>query len=177
MSTLPPQLRIANTAAVCDGPYGAVTQHAKRSGVSRQTLYRDAPKVLQAVDGSDAQRRFQDLQDEIDRLRAERTTLRRQLQQAVLVDADTLAQFASIAQAEGVSLPVTRRLLAPLVAQSLADEPHPGSVCPVSPDSAAYRTPPPAARPLLLEVLDEFSRKRVESRAPAMRSSLDGNRV
>ncbi len=164
MSTLPPQLRIANTAAVLDGPYGAVTQHAKRSGVSRQALYRDAPKVLQAVDGSDAQRRFQDLQDEIDRLRAERTTLRRQLQQAVLVDADTLAQFASIAQAEGVSLPVTRRLLAPLVAQSLADEPHRLRLPSVArlgrlSHAAARRSAP------LLEVLDEFSRKRVEQGA------------
>ena len=161
MSTLPPQCRIANTAAVLDGPYGTVTQHAKRSGVSRQALYRDAPKVLQAVDGSDAQRRFQDLQDEIDRLRAERTTLRRQLQQAVLVDADTLAQFASIAQAEGVSLPVARRLLAPLVAQSLADEPHRLRLPSVArlgrlSHAAARRSAP------LLEVLDEFSRKRVE---------------
>jgi hypothetical protein len=164
MSTLTPQLRIANTAAVLDGPYGAVTHHAEHSGVSRQALYRDAPKVLQAVEGSDAQRRLQELQDEIDRLRAERMTLRRQLQQAVLVDADTLAQFASIAQAEGVSLPVTRRLLAPLVAQSLADEPHRLRLPSVArlgrlSHAAARRSAP------LLEVLDEFSRKRVEQGA------------
>src|SRR5437016_1512143 len=108
MNTLPPQLRIANTAAVLDGPYGAVTHQAERSGVCRQALYRDAPKVLQAVDGSATQRRFQDASD---RLRAEGASLRRQLQQAVLVDTDTWAQFASIAQAEGVSLPVARRLL------------------------------------------------------------------
>src|SRR6266436_6028939 len=71
MNTLSPQLRIANTAAVLDGPYGAVTQQAARSGVCRQALYRDAPKVLQAVDGSATQRHLQDLQDAIDRLHAE----------------------------------------------------------------------------------------------------------
>src|SRR3977135_1211636 len=164
MSTLPPRLRIANTAAVLDGPYGAVTQHAQCSGVSRQALYRDAPKVLQAVDGSDAQRRFQEPQAQSDPLRAERTTLRRQLQQAVLVDADPLAQFASVAQAEGVSLPVTRRLLAPLVAQSLADEPHRLRLPSVA---RLGRLSHAAARrsALLLEVLDEFSRKRVEQGA------------
>jgi hypothetical protein len=165
MSTLPPQLRIANTAAVLDGPYGAVTQHAQHSGVSRQALYRDAPKVLQAVDGSDAQRHLQELQDQIDRLRAERATLRRQLEQAVLVDADTLAQFASIAQAEGVSLPVARRLLGPLVAQSLADEPHRRLRLPSVARlgrlsrAAALRSAP------LLEVLDGLSRDRVHQGA------------
>ncbi len=87
MSTLPLQLRITNTAAILNGPYGAFTQHAERSGVSRQSLCSDAPEVLQAVEGSDAQRRLLDFQDEIDRLRAERTTLRRQLQQALGVAA------------------------------------------------------------------------------------------
>src|SRR5687767_7118944 len=100
MSTLPPEVRIANTAAVLDGPYGAVTQQAERSGVCRQALYRDAPKVLHAVEGSAAQRHVADLQDTIERLRGACATLRDQLEQAVLVDADTLAHFASMAQAE-----------------------------------------------------------------------------
>jgi hypothetical protein len=161
MSTLPPQLRIANTAAVFDGPYGAVTQQAQRAGVCRQALYRDAPKVLQAVDGSATQRQFQELQDEIDRLRAEDATLRRQLQQAVLIDPDTLAHFASGAQAEGVSLPVARRLLGPLLAQSLAPEPQRRPRLPSVARlgrlarAAAVRSAP------LLEVLDGCSRDRV----------------
>src|SRR5947209_4010097 len=114
MNTLPPPLRIANTAAVLDGPYGAVTRQAALSGTSRQALYRDAPHVLQAVDGADAQRRLDALQGERDRLHAECEDLRRQLQQAAACDRDRLARFAATAQAEGVSLPVARRLLQPL---------------------------------------------------------------
>lgn len=117
MSNLPPQLRIANTAAVLDGPYGAVSRQAALSGTSRQVLYRDAPKVLQAVDGSDTARRLQALQDDNHRLAAERDTLQQQRQQAVVLDPDCLARFAATAQAEGVSLPVTRRLLLPLLHQ------------------------------------------------------------
>ena len=164
MNTLPPQLRIANTAAVLEGPYGAVTQHAQHAGVSRQALYRDASKVLQAVDGSDASRRLQDQKDEIDRLYAERDTLRRQLQQAVLVDADTWAQVASIAQAEGVSLPVARRLLAPLVAKSLADEPHRLRLPSVARLGRLSRAAAVRAA-ALLEVLDGLSRDRVHQGA------------
>jgi hypothetical protein len=164
MSTLSPQLRIANTAAVLDGPYGAVSQQAERSGVCRQALYRDASKVLQAVDGSHTQQRLQDLHNEIDGLCAQCVALRRQLQQAVLVDNDTLAHFASIAQAEGVSLPVARRLLAPLMNKSLADQPHRLRLPSVArlgrlSRAAALRSAP------LLEVLDEFSRPRVEQGA------------
>ena len=115
MNTLSPQLRIANTAAVLDGPYGAVTRQANRSGTSRQALYRDAPQVLQAVDGSDHQQQLQGLRADNDRLRAERDGLHRQLQQAILLNTDQLACFAAQAQAEGVSLPVARRLLGPLL--------------------------------------------------------------
>src|SRR5262249_25200773 len=43
MTTLPPPLRIANTAAVLEGVYGAVTRQATRSGTSRQALYRVVP--------------------------------------------------------------------------------------------------------------------------------------
>src|SRR6185437_16519394 len=105
MNTFPPPLRIANTAAVLDGSYGAVTRQANRCGTSRQALYRDAPKVLQAVDGSDFRQRLHNLQHDKDRLLAECDRLQRQLQQAVVLDADRLACFATTAQAEGVSLP------------------------------------------------------------------------
>ncbi len=165
MTTLPAPLRIANTAAVLDGPYGAVTQQAQRSAVSRQALYRDAPKVLQAVEGALTQRRLQDLQDEIDHVHADNTALRRQLHEAVRVDADTLAQFASVAQAEGVSLPVARRLLAPLLAQPLAHDPQ----RPLRLPSVARlgRLAQAAARrsAALLDVLDGSSRDRVRQAA------------
>ena len=56
---------------------------------------------VNAVDGATTRRSLQECHDEIDRLHAEVATLRRQLEQATLIDADTLAQFASMAQAEG----------------------------------------------------------------------------
>lgn len=115
MNTLPPSLRIANAAAVLDGSYGAVTRQATRSRISRQTLYRDALRVVQAVDGSLYRQQLHQLSQDNDRLRAERDHLHQQLQHAVVLDADQLARFAATAQAEGVSLPVARRLLLPLL--------------------------------------------------------------
>jgi len=155
MNTLPPQLRIANTAAVCEGPYGAVTRQATLSGTSRQALYRDAPKVLQAVDGSDHRQLLRDLQDDNNRLRAERDCLQRQLQRAVVHDADHLACFAATAQAEGVSLPVARRLLRPLLPG------RPPSVAQLG--RWAHAAAQQAAA--LLPILDAAARPRVEQAA------------
>jgi hypothetical protein len=155
MNTLPPQLRIANTAAVLDGPYGAVTRQASLSHTSRQALYRDAPKVLQAVEGSDERQRLQSLQEENDRLRADRELVQGQLQQAVVLDADHLACFAATAQAEGVSLPVARRLLRPLLRQ------RPPSVAQLGRWAHAAAQQADA----LLPVLDAVARPRVEQAA------------
>jgi hypothetical protein len=155
MSSLPPQLRIANTAAVLEGPYGAVTRQATRSGTSRQRLYRDAPKVLQAVAGIDRQHRLDALQEHRDRLRAERDALERQLHQAVVLQPDGLARFAATAQAEGVSLPVARRLLQPLLAQ------QPPSVAQLG--RWAHAAAQQAAT--LLPVLDAQARPQVEQAA------------
>lgn len=152
MNTLPPPLRIANTAAVLDGPYGAVTRQANRCGTSRQTLYRDAPKVLQAVDGSDFRQRLHNLQHDKDRLLAECDRLQRRLQQAVVLDADRLACFATTAQAEGVSLPVARRLLSPLLPQRPPSVAQLGRWTHAAAQQAA----------LLLPILDAVTRPRVE---------------
>jgi hypothetical protein len=51
MLSLPPQLRIANAAAVLDGPPGAVSRRAFQQGLSRQALYRDTQRILQVLDG------------------------------------------------------------------------------------------------------------------------------
>ena len=152
MNTLTPQLRIANTAAVLEGPYGTVTRQAALSGTSRQALYRDAPRVLQAVAGADAQRRLDALQDELHRLRAEREDLRRQLQQAVVCDRDRLACFAATAQAEGVSLPVARRLLQPVLGRPAPSVAQLGRWAHAAAQQAAA----------LLPVLDAVARPRAE---------------
>jgi hypothetical protein len=70
--------------------------------------------VLTAVDGADQRQQLQDLAQDNHRLRAECDRLQQQLQQAVVLNADRLACFATTAQAEGVSLHVARRLLRPL---------------------------------------------------------------
>jgi hypothetical protein len=106
---VPPPL--ASAATVLFGRYGDVTRHASQRGVSRQTLYREADFVLQAVEGTAAQQRTQALQQRLAEHQDRVAQLRRRLAQAVVLDADRLAEFASTAQAEGVSLPLTRRLL------------------------------------------------------------------
>ena len=68
------------------------------------------------MDGGRHHQQLQDLHADNDRLRADRELLQRQLQQAIVLDADRLACFAATAQAEGVSLPVARRLLVPFLA-------------------------------------------------------------
>jgi hypothetical protein len=165
MLSLPPELRIANAAAVLDGPYGEITQRAHQLGLSRQALYRDTQAVLQTLDGGDTQRQLQQLREQTDSLRCRVAELEVQLAQAFLLDDDSLAAFASTAQAEGVSLPVVRRLLAPLLTRPVAE---PSSKTRRLPSVARLgRLTQEAARrsTALLAVLDAFSRPRVEQAA------------
>lgn len=141
LSTLTPQLRRANTAAVRGGPYGAVRRPASLSGTARQVLYRDAPKVLQAVAGADPSRRLQDLQDDNNRRSAERNARPQQLQQAVVLAPARRARFAATAQAEGVRLPVSRRWLLPLLHQQTPSVASLGRWTPAAALRAAARRP------------------------------------
>lgn len=152
MNNLTPQLCIANTAAVLDGPYGSVTRQAKQSGTSRQALYRDAHHVLRAVDGSYAQQRLDDLQHQLDQIRNQRDDLQRQLQQTFVCDQDRIACFAATAQAEGVSLPVTRALLQILLGQRTPSVAQLGRWTHAAAQHAAE----------LLPVLDAVARTRAE---------------
>lgn len=165
MLNLPPQRRIANAAAVLDGPHGAVTRRAQQQGLSRQALYRDTERVLQALDETHAAAPFQGLREQIAELRQHLGELRVVLDTAVVVDRDGLAAFASTAQAEGVSLPVARRLLAPLLAKAVTDSAAPRRLPSVAQLGRWSRD---AARraAALLPVVDEFSRPRVQQAAP-----------
>jgi hypothetical protein len=165
MHSLPPHLRIANAAAVLDGPHGAVAQRAGQQGLSRQALYRDTQRILQALDGQHTAQQLQALHEQIAELRRCLRELQAVLDTAVSLDADGLAAFASTAQAEGVSLPVARRLLIPLLAKASAG----GSAPPKLPSVAQLGRWSRAAAgraAALLEVLDAFSRPRVEQAAP-----------
>jgi hypothetical protein len=109
MPTIPQ--RIASTFAVLCGRYSDVTHRAHNPQRARQALYREAEQVVEAVDGAAAQARI----DELPQQRAEQHhqvyALQLRLEHAVEITPETQHEFATVAQAEGVSLSVTRRLL------------------------------------------------------------------
>lgn len=109
MPTIPQ--RIASAFAVFCGRYGDVTEMAQEREQSRQALYREAQQVADAVDGTAAQARIDELQQQLAQRQAEIQALQDQLTHAVAITADKQHEFASVAQAEGVSLSVARRLL------------------------------------------------------------------
>jgi hypothetical protein len=78
---------------------------------SRQSLYREAEQVTHAVDGTAAQARIDVLQQQLAEREAENQALRERLKHAVEITPDKHHEFATVAQAEGVSLSVARRLL------------------------------------------------------------------
>ena len=109
MPTIPQP--IASAFAVLSGRYGDVTRMAKDRERSRQSLYREAAQVVEAVGGDAAQARIEDLQRQLAEQRAEVQALQGRLKRAVEMTPDKQHEFATVAQAEGVSLSVARRLL------------------------------------------------------------------
>ena len=99
---------IGSAFAVFCGERGEVTRQAREQGCSRQTLYREANSVRTAVEDSAA--RIAELEAELARHDAEIAELRARPQSPAM-SPDKQAEFAVLAQAEGVSLPVARRLM------------------------------------------------------------------
>jgi hypothetical protein len=108
MPTIPQ--RIASAFVVLCGQYGDVTRMARSREQSRQALYREAQQVAEAVDGAAALARIDELQRQLAEQRAEVQALQERLKHAVEITPDKQHEFAAIAQAEGVSLSVARRL-------------------------------------------------------------------
>jgi hypothetical protein len=102
---------IASAFFVLYGQYGDVTRYADELDVSRQRIYRQAQAVVQTLDGSVAQAQIEHLSAQVAAPRQHVVDLGQRLRQAVILDRDRQAEFAALAQAEGVSLPVTQRLL------------------------------------------------------------------
>ena len=109
MPTMPQ--RIASAFAVLCGRYGDVTQMAQDREQSRQSLYREAEQVAEAVDGAVVQAQIAELQRQPAEQQATIRALEMRLKQAVEITPDKQHEFAAVAQAEGVSLSVARRLL------------------------------------------------------------------
>jgi hypothetical protein len=151
MSTIPQ--RIGSAFAVLCGQYGDVTQMAGDREQSRQSLYREAQQVVEAVDGAAAQAQIAALQRQLAEHQAEVKALETRLKHAVEITPDKQHEFATVAQAEGVSLSVARRLLrvmtGPRRSQGVATL---GRVTLEAGTKAGA----------LLEVLDEVARPRVK---------------
>ena len=109
MSTI--QQRIGSAFAILCGRYGDITRMAEDRERSRQSLYREAEKVVEAVDGAGAQAAIDELKRQLAEQRAEVNALQTRLTHSVEITPDKQHEFASVAQSEGVSLSVARRLL------------------------------------------------------------------
>jgi hypothetical protein len=149
MSTIP--RRIASAFAVLCGRYGDVTQMAQDREQSRQSLYREAEQVIDAVDGTAAQARVAELEQQLAQLRSQVHDLEQRLGRAVEVTPEKQAELACVAQAEGVSLLVARRLLQVLLPPRTRSVPTLGRSTAKAGGRAGQ----------LLEVLDEATRSRV----------------
>jgi hypothetical protein len=151
MPTIPQ--RIASAFAVFCGQYGDVTKMAQDREQSRQALYREAQQVANAVDGTASQARIDELQQQLAQRQAEIQALQERLKRAVEITPDKQHEFATVAQAEGVSLSVARRLL-----QVVEGSPSTPSVPTLG--RATLEAGKRAGG--LLEVLDEAARPKVE---------------
>jgi hypothetical protein len=154
MPTIPQ--RIASAFAVLCGRYGDVTKMARDRERSRQSLYREAEQVANAVDGATAQARIDELQQQLARRQSEVQALQARLKHAVEITPDKQNEFATVAQAEGVSLSVARRLLRVVEgSRSTPSVPTLGRATLGAGQRAGG----------LLKVLDEAARPRVEQAA------------
>ncbi len=147
---------IASAFVVLRGRYGDITRMAKDREQSRQSLDREAEKVVEAVDGAATEARIDDLRRRIADREAENRALRGRPERAGEITRDKQDEFAAVAQAEGVSLGVARRLL-----QVVATSGPVSSVATLG--RATHEAGQHAGR--LLEVLDEAARPEVEQAA------------
>jgi hypothetical protein len=116
MITIPIPRWIVDAGARFSGRWAAVSQQAKQSNCSRQTVYERARKVLQAVTieyGGGPKN--QDLVKENQTLREENAHLRAQLQQAVEISQSQHQEFSAKARSMGLSLNQICVLLAVLL--------------------------------------------------------------
>jgi hypothetical protein len=151
MPTIPQ--RIASAFAVLCGQYGEVTAMARGRERSRQSLYREAGQVAEAVNGAVTQAQVDELRRQLSERQAEVQALQARLKLAVEITPEKQHEFATVAQAAGVSLSVARRLLHVMTG--------PGRSRGAATLGRATLEAGKHAGPLL-EVLDEAARPRVK---------------
>lgn len=113
MCKLPILTWIRNAAAVISQRHGAVSEQAQQAGCSRQTVYDHGRKLPERLAESD--RRIDELQAEVRRLREEGQHLQERLDKSVEIGTEALRRFAVTAQAIGISLRQIEELLGTLL--------------------------------------------------------------
>jgi hypothetical protein len=144
--------RIASAFVVLFGKHGEVTQQARGRGQSRQAVYREATQVIAAVDGAAVEARIAELEQTIAKQRARIRALEERLTRAVELTPAKQQEFATISQAEGVSLAVARRQLQVV---------HPTAVLGVATLGRATAEAGTRAG-ALLEVIDAYARPKAQ---------------
>jgi len=113
MATLSVLTWIGNAAAVCCGPWGAVTAQTQQAGCSRQAAYDQAHRVFQAVtEAQEGGPSRAQLLAEQQRLHQENAQLWQAWYESVSFGPDRQRRFTTTAAALGLSLNQTRVLLA-----------------------------------------------------------------
>jgi cell division protein FtsB len=151
MSMVALSRKIGSAFFVVLGRYGQVSEFAREHGISRQWVYREAQRVCDALDPSQARA-------DIERLRADNVALREEVAQltqrlavAVVIDEDKQAELAGVGQACGVTLSQCLTILEALI---------PGQA--MRRATLGRRTQALGQKAgKLLEVLDEFTQQRV----------------
>lgn len=142
--------RLGSACTVFFAPHGAVTQHAHKRHCCRQRLYREAQQVLHDLDQTAAPTRCVSLQEQLVQAQKQVHDLQQRLAQAVEISTDCQAQFAAMAQAQGVSLSAAHALLAIFCGARTPSRATLGRLA----QAAARRAS------AVLAVLDEYSRAR-----------------
>ena len=155
MGMVAPQQRIASAFTVFFGQYGDVSRYAQERGVCRQWVYREADWVALTLEGTAQREENARLRARVCELEQQNAVLEQRLAQAVVLDDDKQAEFASVGQGIGVSLPGCRVLLEVL---------KPGNSLSVSTLGRRTKAAGEKAGPLLA-VFDEVARQQVRQAA------------
>ena len=157
--------RLANACVVLFGQHGDISRESRESGQTRQSMYRDAQGVVEQMQSAGPQAELERLRQELAEQRERAQQLAARLEQSIEPSDDLAARFASMAQAEGVSLPVTQRLLSVVLGKQTP-----------SVSSLGRKTAEMAEKSArLLEVLDAHVRPQVRQ-AAADEVFLDADR-
>jgi hypothetical protein len=149
MGMVASQQRIASAFFVIHGSYGDVSRYARERGVCRQWVYREAAWLQDLLTAT--QRELEAQRIQMRQLQQRLTELEQRLAQAVVIDEDKQAEFASVGQARGVTLRDCHELLDVLIS---------GQVLKLA--SLGRRTRAAGKNAgALLAVLDEVARQRV----------------